>query len=96
MDALQRLFEGDAASRTEIHLETEDSRPSQGKRPRPHHCHKWKEKTPKRAPMPVEGHLQNSDPFITCSNGDKRHRRHRQERGTAWPEPAVDEVIPPL
>ena len=79
VDTLQRLFQGDSASRMKINLDTEDSRSSKGSgratRPR----RTGKGKTSERVQRSHERHSHNSDPFVTCSDGDGRDGQHRQE-----------------
>ena len=55
----------------------EDSRSSEGSRRDPRQRRKGKGKTPKRARRPAESHPPESDPFVTCSDGDGRDCRHR-------------------
>ena len=79
VDTLRRFLDGDPASRTKINLDAEDSRSSEGSGPATRPRRKGKGKTPERPQRPAKRHPQNSDPFVTCSDGDRRDRGHRQE-----------------
>ena len=82
MDTLRRLFQGDFSSRMKIDLDTEDCLCSKGGgRASRHRCN-GKRKTPKRVRRPALKHPNDSNPFITCSDGDGRDcRHHREPRG---------------
>ena len=76
---LWRLFEEDPAARTKIHLDAEYSRSSEGRGPATRPGRKGKKKTPERPWRPAEGHPNDSDRFVTCSDGDGCDCRHRDE-----------------
>ena len=62
-----------------IDLDAEDSWSSEGSGRATHPRRKSKGKTPERARRPAEKHPHYSDHFVTCSDGDGRDHRHRQE-----------------
>ena len=78
-DTLRRLFEGDPTTRMKVDLDAEDSRSSEDSGRAPRHRRSGKAKTAERVRRPGDGHQHDSDPFVTCSNGDELDRQHRQE-----------------
>ena len=102
VDTLRRLFGGDLSSRMKFDVDGEDSRRSEDSGPATRHRRKGKGKNPERARRPAEEHPHDSDPFVTCSNGDGRDRRHRRGmagadggRGGSTPPGSEGEVLPP-
>ena len=79
VDTLRRFFDGDPASRTKIDLDAEDAPTSGGSGPASRPRRKGKRKPPEGPQRPAERYPHDSDPLITCSDGDGRDRRHRHE-----------------
>ena len=75
VDTLRWFFDGDPASRMKIDRDAEDSRNSEGSGPATRPRRKGKGKTPERPRRSAERHPDDSDPFVTCSNGDARSCR---------------------
>ena len=73
VETLRKLFEGDASSK--MTLDEADTGSSGSSGPTAHRRRKGKGKTPERPRRPAGGHLHDSDPFFTASNGDERGRR---------------------
>ena len=81
VETLRKLFEGDASSKMALDPEEVDTGSSGSSGPTAYRRRKGKGKTPERSGRPAGGHLHDSDPFFTASDGDERGRRHR--RGVA-------------
>ena len=78
VETLRKLFEGDAPSNMKLDLEEDDTGSSGDSGFTAYRRRRGKGKTPERARRPAGGHLHDSDPFLTASNGDGRDRRHRR------------------
>ena len=79
MNTLRRFFNGDPASSMKIDLDAEDSRSSEGSGTASRPRRKGRGKTSERPRRSGERNPHDSDPFVTCKNGDLRSRRPRQE-----------------
>ena len=79
VDTLPRFFDGDPASRMKIGLDAEDCRSSEGSVPATRPRRKCKGKTLEKPGRTAERHPHESDPFVTCSNGDGQNRQHCHE-----------------
>ena len=94
VDTLHRFFDVDPACRMKIHLDMGDSRSSEGTglatRPR----RKGKGKIPERPRRYAKRHSHDTNPFVTCCDGDGRRRGHRHEP-TSW-EVVAEEATTPL
>ena len=93
MDTLRRPFEGDPSSRMKMYLDADDSRGSEDSAPATRSRCKGKGKTPEKARRPTEGHVRDSDPCFTCSDGDGRDCRHRRG-GDSTPQGSEGEGLP--
>ena len=78
VETVRKLFEGDASSKMTLDLEEVDMGSSGDSGPTAYRQRRGKGKTPERARRPVGGHLHDSDPFFTASDGDGRHRQDRR------------------
>ena len=78
VETLRRLFEGDASSKMAPDPEEVDTGSSGSSGPAAQRRRKGKGKTPERSRRSPGGHLHDSDPFFTASDGDERGRRHRR------------------
>ena len=80
VDILRKFLDGDPASRMKIDLDAEDSQSSESSGPATRPRCKGRGKTSERPRGPAKWHPQNSYPFVTCSDGVGRDRRHRREQ----------------
>ena len=78
VETLRELFEGDASYKMALDPEEVDTGSSGSSGPTAYQPGKGKGKTPERSRRPAGGHLHDSDPFFTASDGDERGRRHRR------------------
>ena len=78
VETLRKLFEGNASSRMKLDLKEDDTGSSGDSGPTAYRRRRGKGKTPERARRSASGHPQDSDPFFTASDGDRRDRRHRR------------------
>ena len=79
VETLRKLFERDASSK--IMLDEVDTGSSGSSGPTAYRRRKGKGKTPEWPRRLAGGHPDDSNPFLTASDGDERGRRHR--RGVA-------------
>ena len=84
VDTLRKLFEGETgATKKKFNLDVEDSRSSNGLDSSHPPRRSRKGKTPQRRTRRfLEGSRNDSESFVTCSNGDSRDRRERREQAT--------------
>ena len=102
METLRKLFDGNTSSKMKLDLEEDDTGSSGDSSPTAYRRRRGKGKTPERARRPAGGHLHDSNPFFTASNGDGQDRRHRRgiARGGGGdvpmePEGEGQELLPP-
>ena len=76
METPQKLFEGDASSKTKLDLEEDDTGSSGDSEPTVYRRRRGKGKTPERARRPAGGQPHDSNPLFTAGDGDRRDRPH--------------------
>ena len=79
VDTLRRFLDRDPSSRMKIDLEAGDSRSSEGSGPATRPRCKGQGKTLERTQKTADRQPHDSDPFVTCSDGDERNHRQRHE-----------------
>ena len=76
VDTLWWSFDGDWAFRMKIGLDAQDSRSGKGSSPATPPRRKGKQRTSGRPRRSAERHLHDSNPFVSCSDGDGGDCRH--------------------